>query len=330
MVSKMDDYLIHQTEKPLVEPASDHPEWQDRFYFNIHDRSGDFAAIVGLGAYPNKEMMQAYFHVIHEGQHYSYSATRPLHNDREVMQAGSLSFSIVEPLEVWHLELVDEANDIHASLDFRARCSPHLFDPIHYEKDGTLVARQMHLTQSGLYSGTFTVGDKAFTDLWGMRDRSWGIRVVMELPFFTWLSAQFPTFCISVWQWETPDGDIVYLGGAVTREGGAVTPITSFEQEIELWPGSKRPRRGHMTITTAAGDTLSFDAREISSVFLGYPSTRWSEADAAVLAEAEARAIHFDQFCEFTMGEERGYGLIGYHLHAGSSRYGIPATPLRL
>jgi hypothetical protein len=40
MVSRFDECLVHQTEQPLALVASEHAEWQDRFYFNAHDRSG--------------------------------------------------------------------------------------------------------------------------------------------------------------------------------------------------------------------------------------------------------------------------------------------------
>src|SRR5262245_50012716 len=108
MISRMDDYLVHQTELPLSQVASDHPEWQDRFYFNIHDRQGEFAAITGLGAFPNRNMMQAYLFVVHNGQHYAYVNVRPLADDREVMRVGSVSFSVVEPLSSWKLDVADE------------------------------------------------------------------------------------------------------------------------------------------------------------------------------------------------------------------------------
>src|SRR5712692_1369759 len=130
MVGPMDEYLVHQTEKPLAQVASDHPEWQDRFYFNIHDRNGELAAITGLGAFPNRGMMQAYLFVVHKRRHYTYLNVRPLANDREVMQAGSLSFTIVEPMKVWRLEASDEANGIHGSVEFRARCPLYEFNPL--------------------------------------------------------------------------------------------------------------------------------------------------------------------------------------------------------
>ena len=139
MVSRMGEYLVHQTEKTLAQVASDHPEWQDRFYFNIHDKDGEFAAITGLGAFPNRGMSQAYMFSAYNGEHTAYLNVRPLSNDREVMQAGSLSFSIVEPLQVWRLEVADEANGIHGSLEFRPRCPLYLFNRVHWRNGEKLV-----------------------------------------------------------------------------------------------------------------------------------------------------------------------------------------------
>src|SRR5712692_760152 len=154
MVGPMDEYLVHQTESPLAQVASDHPEWQDRFYFNMHDRDGEFAAITGLGAFPNRKMMQAYLFAVHEGQHYAFLNVRPLADDREDMRSGSLSFAVVEPLTTWLLDVSDEANGIHASLEFRARCPLYQFSPISWDRDGRAVVKQMHYTQAGVYSGS--------------------------------------------------------------------------------------------------------------------------------------------------------------------------------
>lgn len=328
MISSMDEYLVHQTEKPLAQVASDHPDWQDRFYFNIHDREGRFAAITGLGAFPNRNFTQAYLFALHEGQHYSYLNVRPLTGDRHEMRAGSLSFSIVEPLAAWRLDLADEANGIHASLEFRARCPLYTFSPIHWQKGDTLVVHQMHYTQAGLYSGAFTIGDRVFTDLQGIRDRSWGVRAMSQVDIWIWISAQFPSFCISAWLWETSDGETIHADGAVVPEQGDVRPVTRIDHDLEIHPGTKRPRGGRFALTTADGETLSLEAAEIGSMFLGRSASRWSEADPDALRWADAGAFGFDQHCRFTLGGETGYGIVEYMMTGGSRRYGIPPTPL--
>ncbi len=326
----MDEYLVHQTEKPLSQVASDHPDWQDRFYFNIHHPGGQFAAITGLGAFPNRKMVQAYLFVVHQGRHYAYLNVRPLADDREVMQAGSLSFSIVEPLNAWRLDIADEANGIRGSLEFRARCPLYLFTPIHWQNGEKLVAHQMHYTQAGRYTGAFTIGDQVFSDLMGMRDRSWGVRAMADVPVWFWVSAQFDDFCISAWLWETPDGETIHAGGALVPERGEAQPITHIEHDLELWPGTKRPREGRFRLTTAAGDTLSLTASEIGTIFLGPLSSRWSDADASALAAADAAAFGFDQHCRFRLGDKTGVGIVEYMMTGGSRRYGVPATQVQI
>ena len=325
MVSKADEYLVHQTEKPLAEVASEHADWQDRFYFNFHDKNGEFAAFTGLGAFPNRKIMQAFLFVNYQGQHYAYFNTRPLANDRDVMQVGSLSCSIVEPLKAWRLELADEANGIGASLTFRARCPLYFFDAIRWDKGDYTVVHQRHYTQAGRYEGEFRIGDKVFTDVIGIRDRSWGIRDMRSVPMWIWIAAQFKEFCISAWLWETPDGEIIHQDGALTHENGDVRPITRIEHDLELNAGTKRPKSARFRLTTADGETLQLGAREISSIFLFPPMTRWAE-DPQTLAQAEAASFGYDQHTRYELNGETGFGIVEYMFTGGVQRYGIPAT----
>lgn len=334
MIGKADEYLVHQTEKPLAEVVSDHPEWQDRFYFNIHDKEGKFAAITGLGAFPNRKaagpqgMVQAYMFAVYKGQHYSYLNVRPIQGNREEMVAGSLSYSIVEPLQAWRLEVADEANGVKGELLFRARCPLYYFSPIHWRDGDKLVANQLHYTQAGAYEGSFTVGGDTFTDLVGMRDRSWGVRDMANVPVWYWISAQFDSFCISAWLWETPDGEVIHADGGIIPERGEARPVTAIEHDLELWPGTKRPKLGRFTLTTADGERLSLEAAEIGTIFLGPGASAWSDSDANSLAAADAGAFGFDQHCRFTLDGETGYGIVEYMVTGGSRRYGIRRTQL--
>jgi len=327
VVSRFDEYLVHQTEQPLARVASDHPEWQDRFYFNIHDRNGEFAAITGLGAFPNRKMVQAYLFAVHKGQHYAYLQVRPLANDRELMEAGSLSFSVVDPLASWRLEVADEANGIKGSLKFRARCPLYLFSPIHWQDEERLVVNQLHYTQAGVYEGSLTIGDRTFTGLVGMRDRSWGVRDMARVPFWVWVSAQFEEFCISAWLWESPEGEVIHADGAIIYESGEIRPVTKIAHELELWPGTKRPRLGRFELAMADGSVTSLIASEIGSIFLGPMTNRWSESDAEALKQADAASFGFDQHCRFELDGETGYGIVEYMVTGGHQRYGIP--PIR-
>ncbi len=328
MIGKMDEYLVHQTEKPLAQVASDHPEWQDRFYFNIHDRGGEFAAITGLGAFPNRNIVQAYLFAVHHGQHYAYLNVRSLAADRDEMHAGSLSYSIGEPLKSWRIDVADEANGIRGSLEFHARCPLYTFSPISWKHGEKLVVHQMHYTQAGTYSGSFTIGDRTFMDMIGIRDRSWGVRDMANVPMWIWISAQFPNFCVSAWLWETPSGGMIHQDGAITHENGDILPITGIEHELQLSPGTKRPCQGRFVLRGAGGEKHALVAQEIGSIFLGPRLTRWSDKDPEALAKANEAVFGFDQHCRFEMAGETGYGIVEYMLTGGSERYGIPPAQL--
>lgn len=326
MIGKMDEYLIHQTVATLDRVASDDPNWQDRFYFNIHDREGRFVAISGLGAFPNRRMVEAYLFAVLDGRHYTYFANRSLGNDREEMSAGGLSFSVVEPLTAWRLKLNDPDNAIQADLEFRAAYQPYEFKPILFQKGERTVAHQMHYTQGGTYRGSFRIGQREMTGLIGLRDRSWGIRSLLEVDVWYWLSAQFADYFITAWLWETRDGQLISMDGALVRADGQMRPLVGMEHELQLAPGSKRPVSAAYTLTAADGGKLSLVAEELSTicVALGQPA-HYVESDAEVWKKAQASSLGFDQFCRFRCGEDVGYGVIEYMLVGGSQRYGIPA-----
>jgi hypothetical protein len=332
VIGKADEYLVHQTELPLAQVVSQHPEWQDRFYFNIHDTEGKFAAMTGLGVFPNRKagphgMVQAYLFAVHNGRHYSYLNVRPIDADRERMVAGSLEYSIVEPLEAWRLDVADEANGVRGELTFRARCPLYTFSPIRWQDGENLVADQLHYTQSGRYEGTFSIGGETFSGLVGMRDRSWGVRDMRRVPVWHWISAQFADFCVSAWLWETPAGEVIHCDGAIVPESGPARPVTAIEHGLELRPGAKRFRAARYTLTLADGEKVALEAEEIGSIILGPAPAAWSEDDADTLAAADTAAFGFDEHCRFRMAGQTGYGIVEFMVTGGSRRYGIaPAT----
>ena len=324
MVGRFDEFLVHQTEQPLARVASDHPEWQDRFYFNIHDRDGQVAMITGLGAYPNRNMMQGYMFAVQGGEHYALIQVRAPNNDRQVMKAGTLSYSVIEPLKSWALDIADEASGISGSLVFKERCQLYQFSPIEWHDGERLVVKQMHYTQAGTYEGSLTIGDRTFTDLIGMRDRSWGVRDMARVPFWVWISAQFQQFCISAWLWETPAGEVIHADGAIIHESGEERPVTGIEHELELWPGTKRPRAARFQLRMADGKIESLTAAEIETIFLAPGLTRWTDSDAESLKRADASAFGFDQHCRFELEGQTGSGIVEYMVTGGHQRYGIP------
>jgi hypothetical protein len=328
VLGRMDEYLLHQAALPLAQVASQDPHWQDRLYFNLHGQQGEFLAITGLGAFPNRGRMEGYLLAVHRGRHYSYFVSRPLAADREEMTAEGLSFTVVEPLRRWRLRLTAPEGPLQGELLFEARCPPYQFATIHWEKGGQTVAHQCHYTQAGRYRGALQVGNQALEGLLGMRDRSWGVRNMPLVEMWLWLSVQLPTACLTAWQWETAEGEPLYCDGALVGEDGQVRRLLSLAHELELWPGTRRPRRARLSLALEGGPGLELTAEEAASVYLGRQPPQWSEEDGEALARAEAAAFGYDQLCRFRGPGVEGWGVVEYVFIGGCRRYGIGPAAL--
>ncbi|MBW2291277.1 MAG: hypothetical protein JRG89_18845 [Deltaproteobacteria bacterium] len=326
MLSKMDDYLVHQTEKPLGSVDSTHPDWQEAIYFNVHDTAGEFSAAFGLDVLPNAKYVRAYMFTLQGSEHYSYMYAGPLENWRDEMRAGTMSFSIVEPMKTWHLELADDANGIRASMDFQARCPAYLFKPIRLEEEGEVLVDQSYYNQAGTYDGSFSVGDRVFEGLQGLRARRWGPLTLSRLPFYHWISIDLPDRCIVAWQFESDEGKVLYCDGAVVSESGKVSNIIGLEHDWVLPDGSRHPTQTQLTLTLASGECLEIDCREIGSHFLGAAPPHWSATNDAALAQADATALSTEEYCEFRIGDESAFGILDIVSIPGYRRYGL--TPL--
>lgn len=328
MLTKCDEYLIHQTNRPLAEVASDDPNWQEAVYFNMQDRGGTFSAICGLDVFPNGQYAAGWLAVFHQGEHYTYLHAGPLGNWREELCVGTLSMSIVEPMQRWRLQLADEANGIHAALDFEARCPAYHFRPIRCEQAGDVVFDQAYYNQAGVYRGTMRLGDQVFSDLVGLRARRWGALVMPRIPFYNWVSIPLPSRCITAWQFESYEGDILYCDGAVVTASGDVTPITRITHEWTVPAGARHPTRAGLVMSLASGDVVHIDCRELGTHFLGPLPGRWSDADPAARAFAETNAYSIEAYCEFTVGAEHAIGIFDVVSRSGYRRYGLaPLAP---
>ena len=64
-ISKMDEYLAHQTSETFDYVFTSDRNFYDRYYFNMHDSKGDFFMVAGLGQYPNLGVTDAFVTISH-------------------------------------------------------------------------------------------------------------------------------------------------------------------------------------------------------------------------------------------------------------------------
>ncbi len=323
MISKMDEWLIHQVPRPIQQVHSDSMHWQDRFYFNFMTRDGESAGLLGLGAFPNMGGMQGILNLVHRDRLYCVNYFRPLDNDRERIRFPNLEVEILEPLETWRIRLNEARHDIDLALTFQGRGSPFPFQPIYWEKDGATVWDQYHYTQAGTYQGGIGISEERLDDLIGIRDRSWGIRDMQNLDFWIWISVNFPSFWITAWLSEDGQGNRICLDGAITR---LETPerrqkITDMEYDIEFEPGAKEPSRSRFVLRTDDGSAIPLEARARATIHVTLQEGVYALDDPETRRELNASTMILDQAQRFSCEGEEGVGLIEYFVLGGCSRY---------
>lgn len=181
MLTKGDDFPIHQTPEPIAYSGTDR-NFYDRYFFNgiLPDGEGFFA--VAFGIYPHLNIADAHFSAIRNGVEYCVHASRHLSMERMDLDVGPIRIEVVEPLQRLKV-MVSSETGIAAELNFEGFGFP-IQEPRFVHRFGPRAFMDYtRLTQSGSYNGWIEIdGDRRPIPpgTYGIRDRSWGIRPIGE------------------------------------------------------------------------------------------------------------------------------------------------------
>ena len=208
MITKGDEYPIHQTPEPIAFSGTDR-NFYDRFFFCGYqpDGGGYFAAAFGI--YPHLNVADAHFSVIRDGLQHCLHASRLLNMERMDLAVGPVRIEIVEPLKTIRL-IVDNHEGISADLTFEGRSAP-MQEPRFTRRSGPRLFMDLtRFTVNCRVTGWVEVDGKreTYDGAFGTRDRSWGVRqigaadpqpiVPQVMPQFYWLWAptNFPNLSL--------------------------------------------------------------------------------------------------------------------------------------
>ena len=96
MLTKADDYPIHQTPDPIA--VSTNRNCYDRYFFNGHSVDGGLFFGAALGVYPHLDVMDSAFSVAIDGVQHNLRGSRRLGWERMDTKVGPLSVEVIEPL----------------------------------------------------------------------------------------------------------------------------------------------------------------------------------------------------------------------------------------
>jgi hypothetical protein len=208
MLTKGDDYPIHQTPDPIAFSGTDR-NFYDRYFFCAYLPDGSGYCATAFGVYPQLNIADAHFSVIRDGVQHCLHASRKLDFERLVLAVGPIRIEIVEPLKTVRL-VIDSHDGIAAELTFESRSEP-IQEPRFTRRNGARLLMDLtRFTVNARVCGWVEVDGerKAYDGGLGTRDRSWGIRqigapdaqpvVPASMPQFYWLWAptNFPNLSL--------------------------------------------------------------------------------------------------------------------------------------
>ncbi|MBM4382825.1 MAG: hypothetical protein FJ091_05595 [Deltaproteobacteria bacterium] len=306
MLTKLDDYPVHQTPEPLAHRAASDVNAYDRYWFNGVDAGGEFYFGAALGLYPHHHVMDAHFSFLGpDGVQHSLHASRLAPKEPTHTSVGPISLTVLEPMRRLRFAAAENEHGIACDLEFVSR-APALEEPRARMKafDSTRNLVDMtRFTQFGTWqgwvraAGATTRIDPATT--YATRDRSWGVRSVganaparpTAPPAFGWLWApvHFGDECALVGYFQNPDG--TRWGSSAMRVATNASPalyadahepgLTHFAptgDTLEFVPRTRWVKRGVFTGKTVSGESLALEVetmRRFNMNGLGYAHPKW-------------------------------------------------------
>ncbi|HEX3675700.1 MAG TPA: hypothetical protein VHU87_15625 [Rhizomicrobium sp.] len=179
MLSKADDYPVHQLPEPIATAGTDR-NFYDRYFFNGYSKDGSVFFAAALGVYPHLNVMDAAFSVIAGGVQRNLHASRLLNMERMDTQVGPIAVEVIEPLKKLRVKVRANEHGIEADLVFTHR-APAVEEPrFTYRQGPRTMLDYTRLTQNGSYEGAITIRGKRIdaSGFLGTRDRSWGVRPI--------------------------------------------------------------------------------------------------------------------------------------------------------
>ncbi len=184
MITRFDDYPVHQAPVPVAEPASGARNFYDRSWWNAFDAEAGIYVGGGLGLYPNRRVMDGHLSVLVDGVQHCLHASRRAPEERSDTRVGPLQVEVLEPLRRLRIRVEENDTGLAGELVFQAASSPYQEPPSRLVSGGRVMLETCRFTQLGAWEGELRVHGRKLTlrreRFPGARDRSWGVRPVGE------------------------------------------------------------------------------------------------------------------------------------------------------
>jgi len=352
MITRGDDFPIHQTADPIAVAGAGARNFYDRYFFNGYARDGSVFFAAAMGQYPNRGVVDAAFNVVHRGRQYVVRASRRAGNERMQTDVGPIAVEVIEPLRTLRVVVRPNQWDVTADLVFTARAAVIEEPRFHREFDGHVFMDSTRLTQHVEVRGQIRIGGETVEvtpeRYWGSRDRSWGIRPIGERDadapapppqfFWLWSPVHFDDLCTHFDVNEGADGTRWHEAGMIVPVGGEPETAAAVDHHLEFQSGTRFARRAEIVLRRDGGDELRIELTPLYNFYmvgLGYQHPVWghgmrvgddvADGESWALADVDPSVplhLHVQAVCDARLGERRGIGvleqlIIGPHAPSG-------------
>ncbi len=306
MLSKFDDYPIHQTAEPLFHAATSDRFVYDRYWYNAHARDGGFYFGVAMCRYANLGILDCSLSLAIDGRQYAFHASRRAPAEPTDTTVGPFALQILEPMG--RHRVVIESNDTGIECDLvftpRTACIEEGRQTLRNERH--IVMDATRLDQFGNWSGWIRYDGRELqvdgATTFGLKDRSWGVRPVGDpytggapLPeyqafHFGWMPIHWEDECsLASWfeddtgyQWHT-DQCFLPLYPSMDEVPGTNDPGSRVWQgkvahNLDMIPGTRRMRSARITMRDRSGEELKVTLEPVlvhRMKGLGYQHPEW-------------------------------------------------------
>ncbi len=312
MLSKFDDYPIHQTPEPVAHPGTSDKDFYERYWFNGYAKGGDFFFGIGTARYPHLGVQDCAVSVVHEGRQYAFHASAVASDEPTDMQIGPFNLEILEPMRKCRITVAENDTGFSCDLHFEGRTSC-VEEPRHHLGRGPRkIMDTTRFTQFGRWWGWIEFDGQRVElsgdDTWGTKDRSWGVRPLIGgdrrgAPakgglggiFFLWAPLHFDDFCLHYQLFDDKFGRPLFQVGAKLPvylspydlpgvEDEAVEPMRNLEHNLSFKSANARPGNRMITGATLTMTSVLDDTRHevtVEPLFtflmkgLGYSDPKW-------------------------------------------------------
>jgi len=307
MLSKFDDYPIHQTAEPVFHTASSDRFVYDRYWYNAHAKDSSFYFGVGLCRYPNLGILDGSLSIVADGEQHAFHGSCRAPDEPTDTRIGPMELKIREPMGRHQLTIAPNETGIECDLIFTPKTGAMQEARQTLGNHRYVVMDATRLDQFGSWSGFIKLNGKKIIveddNTFGLKDRSWGIRPVgdaytggapmdaYQANHFMWLPIHWENECtLAGWfedgdgyQWHTDQG-ILPCYNSINDIPCVVDPAMTMWNgkviyEIDLVKGTRHANRSHFTMTDKSGEEMAIEIEMTGLLHrmkgLGYQHPEW-------------------------------------------------------